>query len=645
MVFGRYLFNEGKQTRPNALNTTLNNVTTQNQVATLEATVIVSPTLLNTARFGFTRVNHSDLTEGILPQLNDPAFALVPGLPVGSINITGLASPGVSGPNLRPFNTFQWSDTVTHTGSGHTLKAGVDIKRFQSNQVGGGSGRVFGRYRFSSLQDFLIGRPRSFEWDVPGHTALDTFYWRQSLFGFFVQDDWRLKSNLTVNLGLRYEFITVPKEKEGRSNALLDLMDTDLVQGPFFRNPSLKSFAPRVGLAWDPFGNGKTAVRAGFGIFYDQFVALHALDSPNPPFGLSKLVNNPGFKKVTVEEINDTGGTGTLTLNSVFFNLDQPTKFRWSLNIQRELNAGTVMNMSYTGAHGYHQFRATDEANTALPQILPDGRKFWPANSPRRNPAWGNIRIRNTNGDHIYHALQLGLNRRWAQGLGVQVSYTFSKILDNGIIEESRDFLNNTPVADPDDPAFDRGVSTIDIKHNFTLNSTYTLPGRNLSGAAGKVLGGWELSGILRFASGSSFTPILGFDRARKIERSGGGGQRPDLATGASNNPVLGTPDQWFDPTAFSLPEAGFFGNLGRSTIIGPGFANFDLSLVKNTAIGEGKNLQFRAEAFNLTNHPNFQVPESNEVFDSAGPVLSAGRITNTKTTSRQLQFGLKFIF
>ena len=239
----------------------------------------------------------------------------------------------------------------------------------------------------------------------------------------------------------------------------------------------------------------------------------------------------------------------------------------------------------------------------------------------------------------FYNSLLLSLNKRFSRGLQFQAAYTLSKnVTDNDTEVAGPEYENFISTQDPLDLKGSRGLSVLDTRHNLVLNYSYDLP------FGQRWLGGWQIGGIVSFSSGFPLTPQLGFDNARQITRRAGDSQRPDLNPGKSNNPVLGNPNQWFDPLAFGLPPAGFFGNLGRNTVSGPGVTSIDFSLNKNTQLREATHLQFRAEFFNMANHPNFRTP-STAIFSSRGRLGDAGRITGTRTSGRQIQFGLKLQF
>jgi hypothetical protein len=256
------------------------------------------------------------------------------------------------------------------------------------------------------------------------------------------------------------------------------------------------------------------------------------------------------------------------------------------------------------------------------------------------------MRLRITDGESWYKGLILGASRRFRNNLALQAAYTLGKSEDLGSqAVGSGDFDNSFQPAYGHDPESNKGLSDFDVRHNFVFNYTYELPLANgATGFTAALAQGWQFSGIATVRSGVPFSPVLGFDRARALPRSGGAGQRPNLAPGASLNPVLGGPDLYFDPNAFLLPDAGFLGDVPRNTIIGPGYAAWDMSVVKNFRVGQGRRLQFRWEIFNVLNRANFGLPEET-VFDASGRVANAGEITSTVGAARQMQFGLKFEF
>lgn len=653
-MFVRYSFDDAFVKTPQPVPLFRFDFKSRQQFLTIEEKKIFSPSFLNVFRFAFNRTLDTDL---FTPLISIPAeLSFIPGQKLGSLNIGGITSIGGNVTDAKnATNLFQYIDNINYTRGRHLLKAGFDFRRFHVNSFW--LIRTGGSYLFADLRSFLANRPLRFEGALPEANDAQKG-WRQNLVGMYIQDDFKMKPHFSLNLGLRYEFITAPSERFGKiANVRNPLTDKEPTVGePLFKNPSLKNFAPRFGFAWDPFKDGKMAVRGGFGIFYDQVLPkFYFLVNSSPPFFVQGFLINPPFPNPLEAGLTAFDLT-RVRLDAIEFDIQTPYRIQYNLNVQREILPDTVFTVGYVGSRGVNLVR-NKEANSPVPIKLENGRKFFPPSVRRRNPALGAIRLRSSDVNSFYNALVLGLTRKFSRGLQLQVSYTFSRSIDEsasvvGVDDFSSEF-GSAP--DPDDRKSDRGLSPFHVKHNFVLNYTYDLPfgsgqkfGSGLNGLAGKMVQGWQINGIITLSSGVPFSVENGFDRIGNLARDAVGG-RPDLKPGRSNNPTRGfkTPDQWFDPTAFQLQPERTFGNLGRNTVIGPSFANFDFSVVKNTSISEDKTVQFRVEFFNLFNHPNFSIPSVRRIFtDASGvPLSNAGRITETVNTSRQVQFALKFLF
>lgn len=661
--FVRYTFDDGFNSEPTRYPTINVDHVTRSQYVTIEEKRIITPNLLNVFRFGFNRSFGIDNNRPLFEV--PPSLLFVPGQQLGLITFRGTGITAFGGgagfPRIFGHNVWQGSDDVTLTRGRHSVKAGLLMERVHSNAT---LSRAFGgQYFFNTLEDFLGARPTDFEGDIPGTDNVRG--WRQSLFGFYVQDDLQARSNLTLNLGLRYEFTTVPTEANGKiSNWRNPLTATQPTVGdPWFLG-SFKDFGPRIGFSWDPWSDGKTAVRGGFGIFYDHLVAmpLNRAMSRIPPFHLFARLRTTEFPRIDLTQLR--GDPTAIASYALDFKMKDPTKLSYSFNIQREIASHTVLTAAYVGSRSYHLV-ASNNGNNALPQILPDGRKFFASGLRRRNPNIGQLQFLITpNGNSSYQSFQLSLNRRFSQGLQFQVSYTLSKNVNDadGVLSRTIDLAQGSVPQDPDDRRADRGLATFDLRNLFTLNYTYDLPfARNLPGATGRLLSGWQVNGITTLSAGTPFTAWISFNRSRNLATGSQITDRPNLRPGFSNNPVrgvsngcpgipagtpLGGPERYFDPCAFELQEAGFYGNLGRNTLIAPGLVNFDFSLVKNTPLSEDKNIQVRVELFNIFNRANFSRPSVTRLFNQAGGRIgSTGIIDGTLTTSRQVQLALKLVF
>jgi hypothetical protein len=553
----------------------------------------------------------------------------------------------------------QFSDTLTINKGKHTWKTGFDYQHYRF--YGFSHSRLGGTFRFRNLEEMLTLRRSStaqadrFLGNLPGtDTVRDV---RQHYASFFAHDDWRVSDKLSLSLGLRYEFVTVPEEKNGKISGLVSLNDLEsgplgVTPGaPLFDNPSKsRGLAPRAGFSWQPFGTS-TTVKGGGGIFYQplttsfyrgtsfrQFPYFAGVDLRQPSaFG-------PGIQSVLA------GGVGSaVQKRSEFISYDakQPYNVQWYLNTQHEFGWGLIGEIGYLGSRG-HNLPFYGDPNTR-PSTYVNGVKTVVPGNTIRYPSWGRIRTRTTGAESEYAGLTLGLQKRFSQGLQFQANYTFSKSEDtwSGGLQGSSDFATGAGSAvDWWDIEFERGRSSFDVPHNFVFNTVYLLPfGNSATGMKGALLKGWQISAIVTMSSGMPFHPVIGFDRAGEGQ-SDTDLQRPSWAPGrAPGDAILGGVDQYFDPEAFVLPAAGTFGDVRRNSLRGPNLRTVDASVFKNQQIGRTM-LQFRAEVFNLLNRDNFMPPSSYVLFSSNGNrVAGAGRITELATSARQVQLGIKLIF
>jgi hypothetical protein len=669
--FVRYTIDDSTLDNPQPVPTYLATDTSRSQFLTLAETRIFSAKLLNSFRFGFNRSTVKYDQAPINPLAADPNLAFIPNLPVpflGNLGISGVAEPGgqTNRPKHRLDNVFQFLDTVSINTDRHSLKIGGEYQRIQTNENDTNRGQ--GVYSFPSLTAFLQGAPTAFDSPTPGDTFIRG--WRHDLVAAFVQDDFRIKPHFTWNIGLRWEFTTDPTEVNGRTSHYENLMglsgsgpiDRVVVGGPLYKLPKA-NFGPRTGFAWDVNGDGKTSIRGGFGQYYQMLFRNYFFSSRILPPFLTNISANPPLLQFP----HPFGGLSTSSTTAPqmeqWEDNSQPYILQWNLNVQRQLDSATVVTLGYVGTRGLHLGRFTSP-NVAIPTIQPDGRFFYPAGSQRRDPNFTNLTFKSLSSESRYNALQLKVARRASKGLQIQGSYTWSHSMDYSSSQLSGDYSNTN--AFPQNPYDIKNTewanSSFDLRHVLTVNYTYTLPfGANMTGVGGKLLQGWQTTGIFNVTPG---VPI-NVENASGLNRDRSGGNsnssRPDLRPGFSVNPIegttagcpgvaagqkLGTPDLYFDPCAYQLQELGYYGNVGRNTLTGPGLMTFNFGLTKNTAIGEGRNLQFRAEAFNLFNRANFDIP-AHTVFNNNNGVRvgTAGRITNVSTSGRQLQFGLKLTF
>ena len=650
--FGRYTIDNGTQTLP-YYGSTLPGyglpMRLRGQYVTLQETRIASGSLVNVARLGVNRTHYSGRTDRDIP-----ALIFYPGRPLGQVVTTGLSTigGGTNQPFDHPVMVIDYADDVIWNKGKHALKVGFLGRKylwgFQRDF------RLNGVFTFNGLTNLLTNTPVNFTGILPGSADTRRHY-RENMFGTYVQDDIRVRHNFTLNVGLRYEFITNPTEDTGPRLAYIpaDWAKTKPVNGIltdriFDKNPSLKNFSPRVGFAWDLLGDGKTALRGGWAFLFDQIYPLYYENQRIPPLSLTvDLRNNFSYPSPLAGLTNLNAPLSPTAMD--YFNKKTPSVMQMNLSLQREVLPATVLTVSYIGSRSFHLPLAND-VNTTVPQFLQGGRVFFQAGSPVLNPNWGRTSILEWAGRAFYNSFSVSANRRLGKGFQVSGNYTWARNIDDGSNTIGGDFSSSSRQRqDPYNRLGERGLASMHIAHAFSLSYVLDLPfgagqkyGTSISGVAGKLVRGWQLQGIVSGNSGPPFSADIGsVDRSRSANLA----DRPDLKPGISNNPILGSPNKYFDTAAFALQTPGFFGNLGRDTLIGPGKLTFDFSMIKNTAIREGFNVQFRAEFFNLFNRANFGIP-GRTVFTASGAVpANAAIITNTVTSARQIQFGVKLVF
>jgi hypothetical protein len=655
---GSYFFDDAASDAPDALLTKRSADTSRKHMVAIEYTHILSPTILSDSRIGFARsaTVSGVITEVLNPLLEDPSLGFIPGYNIGAVNVPGITVPG-GGPgsanvNELYFNSYQAHQNIYITRGSHAIKFGGSVERMQYNMsipnLEGGS------FSFGSIPDFLRNRPASFGALYPGSDTRRGL--RQTLVAGYVQDDFRLTKNFSVNLGLRYEFLTIPTEVNGKIALLHRYTDPQVtIGGPVHdRNPTARNFAPRVGFVWDPFKDGKTSVRAGFGIF-DSLPLLWLYDTPltrSTPFFVQGVTVSPAVGSFPDQafpflQVQD--------LRTAYVDPDPGRSYsmKWNMNIQREIG-GVIAEVGYTGSRGVHLPLVERNMNVVMPVKSADGTWIVPANAPKLNPNFSTINTTDTwNADSYYHGFQVSVKKATAKGLQFQESYTWSKSIDtassSGSTSATSGLLQQVAVVTPLLPFLNRGLSTFDIPHSLTSSVIWQLPfGRTWTGIIGGAASGWQVGSIYKLQSGTPFTVVLNSDRAgTKTDTTGTSlGQRPNFVLGDNCLHVTtNDPNAWIKTECYTFPAVNTLGNVGRNTLRKAPISNLDFSLSKTFRPTEGTALQFRAEFFNVLNHTNFASPNT-VIFDNQGRVpAAAGRVTSTSTESRRVQFALKLNF
>ena len=652
------------------------------QVLSLDETHVFSPFLNNMARVGYSRAAYYFTGK---PTPGTPAAQVsgfISGRPIGAVVVGGSAASnpqaqiGLGGSNngsnlpiVR--NLLTYEDRLTWSHGLHQWSFGAWFQNFRSNETLNLS--QYGQATFSSLRTFLAGTTSSFLYS-PAPTEMN---WR-SLFGaVYAQDVIRLHPKLTVSLGFRGEFSTGWNEAQGRAanytfaNGAIS-SQPHVGHSAFTENNARFLSEPRFGIAWNP-RKEKTVVRAGFGIYNEVLDDLGYRMDQNAPFNPTYSIASLPVSSLPIDPAAPTPPKALLVPGGVQPDVKMPTLISYSLRVEQELTANTSFTLGYVGSHGYHQLIGID-GNTPIPTVcpaspcptaypanfpaplansaVPAGSFYIPAGTPKANPSLANTWTWFSDGNSSYNALQADVNHRFSHDLALRGVYTWSKALDNG------DSLNQTTAgnapglaSNPFDLHSDWGPATYDVRNIGVVSAVYALPfghgkafAGNLRGVQNSVVSGWSVNSIVTVQSGFPITPQLSYNPSNDGDTRNP--VRPFANPNFHGHAILGKPEQWFDPAAFLAPPAnsGFWGNLGRDTLPGPGLATWDFSTFKNTRIRESMNIQFRAELFNLLNRANFNTPNL-IVFTPTGVSGTAGAITGTSTTSRQAQFALKLLW
>ena len=703
-IFGRYVNDRAELLQPFAGSPVLADWpelgNTYNQYFTVQERHIVSPTAVNSVRFDYTRT-HEDANTTTAP---NPILQFVSGFPDGSISAGCPGCAPIGANTALPYNLAQnkfgvGDDLVWNRGA-HSFHIGIRFARVQSNIyapfVYGGTFAYFGE------QAFVTGNPFLMLGTYPGH-ADSNRHFRENDYEPYFQDDWKINSRLTLNLGVRYDYATNPvgwpltaivNPPVADTTAYFTASDGTMyatgftpVQHVFASNPNAKNIEPRLGLAWDPFNDHKTAVRAGFGVFHDPvaprtYASDYYLSFPYASADLESFAQNIGFPNAFPGVVSGGPTAAIAQFAGVDYQTNvSPYYMQYNLTIEHQLVAGTVFTIGYIGEQGRHLFTEADlnppmcantPADEAAGIYTTDCSN--PATSIFASPVFGgttNPRIDTTINPEApsipggaptffgqltnavadqtsnYNSLQLSLNHQFSHNFNGQVSYTYSKCLTTGSSSSGLE-QDVYEQADPYNRHYDYGLCAYDIRHNLVVNWLYTFPFKQ-----NRLVSGWELGGIFTAHSGLPVTIQEGIDVAGLAAIQG---DRPDYSGSCpgGRDQVLGRWYEWFNPTCYAAQPFGTLGDVPRSSIIGPNLVDLDFSLIKNTELWERLNLQFRAEFFNFLNRTNFAQPASIDVFTGAAtsPILApygapgeSGAIGGTFTPAREIQFALKLQF
>ena len=624
------------------------------QIASLQNVRTITSNFVNTTRVGLNKTWYFFRTDTLVPVdksmyfVPDPFYAPTDQGQFGAVNITGLKGLGQTSTNTNI--TPRWFDywmlslntDFNWTKGAHAIQFGGQVKRtWDGTVVANPASR--GNFTFLSLRSFLLGTPATFNVYVPG-SDLERNY-RMNTYGVYLQDDIKVRQNITMNVGVRYETMVGPTEQQGRITNLKEgLLDTAADVGyPYFKQPR-NLFSPRFGFNWDPTRDGRTSVRIGAGIFYDLIGPwYYFLQAPgNAPFTRNVTITNPPFPNA----VGAIPPTSPVDFGAVDYNASSPTKYSYNVTFQRDVGHRTSLAVAYVGSLSRYLGRSGNQ-NLFQPQIV-NGQYYWPATGlTRPNAVFRSVSIIHFDANSSYNSFQASLDRRIGEGLAFTGNYTFARCYDDVSNEFGGGSLNGgASLQYAGDRRSSHGPCSFSSVHSSNITTTLDLPGRNLTGLAGALLGRWQWSTITTLQGGVPFEVSLGFHNSRQGDL-GAGPDRPSWAGNCdAKSAIVGTPEQWFNPLCFTSAEAGYLGNVAARSLRGPALITSDWGLVKHVELASGRRLEFRAEVFNIFNRANFSTPSVTTIFNSDRTrVAAAGRITSTVTPSRQAQFGIKYVF
>jgi hypothetical protein len=686
LLFGVYTVDDSTANTPSQNPLSYVNESLREQVASIQEQHVFSPSLLNTARFGYSRA--SFFFTGSTP-VSLPGW--VTGKPIGAIVISGsTASNGASAisqaglnvgsNNATARNLFTFDDHVYWSRGKNQIEAGVWLQRLQSNDLL--AQNQYGQASFATLTTFLQGTVKTFT-VVPSPTELG---WRSFEGAGFVEDTLKLTPRLELRAGFRSESTNGWNEAQSRAAnyALVNgVLQTQPVVGSSALTNNRAKFlpAPRVGFAWDVWGDGKTAVRGGFGVYHGLLDTLDYRLDQTAPFNTAESISGIAVSKLQITPGTPPPAGTKVSPSNVQPDIATPAVLEWSLRVEQQVAPNTSLTIGYVGSHSYHQIQSED-MNEPAPTYASNGQVYYPFTAPATSAALANPSLANTTswvsqGVGLYNALTADVRRSFANGLQFRGNYTWAKNLDDGSAWNTS-VSGNTPafVAFPLQPKGDWGPAATDVRHAASINASYELPFgpqkyflKNASAPVNFVAQGWTVSGIVALQTGFPFSPQLGYNAPGNGDTRNP--VRPSWNPSFTGSLYPHTAAQYFNPNAFIQPTVsvpnpgggnsiyGTYGNVSRDSLIGPGLSELDFSATKRARLTERLGLQFRAEFFNILNRINFLTP--NEVAYSAAPTIktvgnvqtvvpsqvspTAGLVTATSTTSRQIQFGAKLQF
>lgn len=616
---------------------------------------IFSPALINEAGAGIQRMRQPRIQTDSTIDFWGPFNITRVGAPV--TNNTGIPSTTVTGysklggptnlPQNRWDTTYDYRDTLSWQHGTHSFKFGAEFRPFDSNFQYVSSGRGVLTFNASTaaptsgyaMADVLLGYPTL----TSNNPLAPPIYGRTKAFFAFAQDDWKVTPNFTVNYGLRWEFNGPYRDAQNRVSSFnpvsgqMDVQGAPGVGSQLYRSDYQK-FAPRLGLAWQPFGNSKTVIRAGAGVFFDNTITFNGLPfvTTNPPYRAPATYTSSVASPITLLNPFPLGSaSGNPAVAGISKDYTVPTVYEWSIGVQRQLPGEILLETTYIGSRGTH---LPLEINVNQPAPGPGTAAQVQARRPY--PVYANITWLESANNSDYESLQVKLEKHTSKNIAFLLSETYARSIDEGPQAGSTSNSSKIlPQNSYNSQQGERGLSDFDVKNRTVLSVIGETPfGKGqrwlTNGMAGRLAGGWQLSGIMTWQTGRPWTPYFSGNNSNTSELA----DRPNVVAGCDLYSGFQKVSAWANPACFTAPPAGTFGNLGRNTLTGPGQFNLDFALDRSFQIVERLRLQFRGELFNIFNHPNFNLPIT--TYDSP----TFGSLTIAQDP-REIQFGLKLIF
>jgi hypothetical protein len=614
---------------------------------------IFSPSLINEAKASIQRMRQprvqTDVNVNFWGPFNTPNVGpnVADNTGIPNTGITGYATLG--GPTNIPQNrwdtTYAYVDSLSVQKGTHALKFGAEYRPFDTNFLYASS--VVGVLKFTAstaaptsgyaLADALLGYPTS----TSNSPLAPPIYGRQKGFFAFAQDDWKVKKNFTLNYGLRWEYNTPYRDAQNRLSTFdlatgqIDVQGTPGVGSTIYKS-SWKKFGPRLGFAWQPFGDSKTVVRGGAGVFFGDTITFNGLPmvTSNPPYRAPATYTSSLVAPLTLANPFPLGSaSGVPTANAIQKDYTTPDVYEWSISIQRQLPGDILLDTMYFGSKGTHLPLEIDPN-----EPLPGPGTTAQVQARRAYPAYGNLVYLESADFSTYHSLQVKLEKRTSHNLAFLLAETYSKSIDAGAQAGSTSNSSTGVGQNSYNWRAEIGLSDYNVKNRTVLSAIGQSPfGKNQkwlnSGFGSKLAGGWQLSSIVTFETGRPFTPRY----AGNISNTTQADDRPNVVAGCDPYAGFQTVKAWVNAACFT-PATNAFGNEGRNSLTGPKLFDLDFAIDRNFTITERIRLQFRAEAFNILNHPNFNLPNTG---------LDSGAFASLTSAMdpREIQFGLKLVF